>query len=161
MTTSFSSDMKIQRADPQSIVKLIHSFQRTFVISRAIGEPADGKLAFSPLNFHIIILLNTHGSLRPTQICTELGCPKTTLSTALLTLEKKGLIARQSDPDDGRAQLVSLTPKGRLVNEGIESYEAKITELLLSELGTDADVVLKACERLRGALSEIVRKAAD
>jgi DNA-binding MarR family transcriptional regulator len=41
-----------------------------------------------------------------------------TMTTRLDKLETRGLVARRTDPDDGRAVIVRLTPQGRTVVDG-------------------------------------------
>jgi DNA-binding MarR family transcriptional regulator len=45
------------------------------------------------------------------------GFPKNTLSRAIVTLEKRGLVRRQRHPTDRRSFLLSLTPTGRAIFE--------------------------------------------
>jgi DNA-binding MarR family transcriptional regulator len=49
----------------------------------------------------------------PSQIAAATGLQRTNLSTTLRSLEHKGLITRQANPEDGRGVTVSPTDQGR------------------------------------------------
>jgi DNA-binding MarR family transcriptional regulator len=53
------------------------------------------------------------------QIADEGGFSKATLTGVLNTLEGRGLLTREKSKDDGRLVLVSLTPKGRKLMDGL------------------------------------------
>lgn len=53
------------------------------------------------------------------QIADEGGFSKATLTGVLNTLENRALLTREKSKDDGRLVLVSLTPKGRKLMDGL------------------------------------------
>ena len=55
--------------------------------------------------------------LRTTSLAERVGVDPSTMSRHVTLLERDGLVGRIADPDDGRAQSVSLTPAGRDVME--------------------------------------------
>lgn len=61
----------------------------------------------------VLGMLDAHGALRPGQIAGRLGCGPSVVSRQLATLTEAGLVARETDPLDGRAELVTLTATGR------------------------------------------------
>ena len=58
-------------------------------------------------------VLETQGSLRPSRIAAALAVDPSVVSRQLAGLDRLGLVARGTDPDDGRAELISITPEGR------------------------------------------------
>jgi DNA-binding MarR family transcriptional regulator len=52
--------------------------------------------------------------LRTKQLCAASGLPQTTVLRYLDQLEKVGVVRRESDPDDSRVTLVSVTEGGAL-----------------------------------------------
>ena len=52
-------------------------------------------------------------SLRITELADLLGVDAPTVTRKVQQLERQGLVVRQSDPDDGRAIRIRLTPVGR------------------------------------------------
>lgn len=53
------------------------------------------------------------GPCRASELCTYFGVDKSAVSRQLRLLEELGMVTRQADPADGRAQLLALTPGGR------------------------------------------------
>jgi DNA-binding MarR family transcriptional regulator len=58
-------------------------------------------------------VLDARGSSRPGQVATALAVDPSVVSRQLASLDRLGLIRREPDPVDGRAELVGLTAEGR------------------------------------------------
>jgi len=58
-------------------------------------------------------VLEARGSIRLGQVATALLVDPSVVSRQLAALARHGLVARGTDPDDGRAELISLTDLGR------------------------------------------------
>ncbi|MET8767806.1 MarR family transcriptional regulator [Streptomyces sp. NPDC004658] len=63
--------------------------------------------------YGLLIRLDELGGQRATELAGYIGVGKATMSRQLRALENLGLIAREPDPADGRAWLVTLTDEGR------------------------------------------------
>ncbi|GAA2736120.1 MULTISPECIES: MarR family winged helix-turn-helix transcriptional regulator [Streptomyces] len=63
--------------------------------------------------YGLLIRLDEQGGRRATELAAYIGVGKATMSRQLRALEELGLIAREPDPADGRAWLVTLTEEGR------------------------------------------------
>ncbi|MFD8910603.1 MULTISPECIES: MarR family winged helix-turn-helix transcriptional regulator [unclassified Streptomyces] len=63
--------------------------------------------------YGLLIRLDECGGQRATELAAYIGVGKATMSRQLRALEELGLIAREPDPADGRAWLVTLTEEGR------------------------------------------------
>jgi DNA-binding MarR family transcriptional regulator len=59
--------------------------------------------------------------VRAVALAEQVGVDPSTMSRHVNMLERAGLIGRVSDPDDGRATSVSLTPTGRSVMERVRA----------------------------------------
>jgi DNA-binding MarR family transcriptional regulator len=72
--------------------------------------------------------------LRTKQLCAASGLPQTTVLRYLDHLEKVGLVRRESDPDDSRVTLVSITDTGA---RPIREYYSRVlaSERHLAEIG--------------------------
>lgn len=66
-----------------------------------------------PNAYGLLLLLFRAGPTRLTDLATELGIGKGTLSRQITGLEALGLVRRQPDPADGRAALLDLTEEGQ------------------------------------------------
>ena len=72
-----------------------------------------------------------------------------------LGLVEDGLIQRESDPDDRRAQRVILTPAGRAAfREMAEKHEALIDSLFAAMSDEDMDTLLRLTTTLNTALRD-------
>jgi len=58
-------------------------------------------------------VLESRGSTRPGQIAAALNVDPSVISRQLVTLSRLELITRGTDPEDGRAELITITPQGR------------------------------------------------
>lgn len=66
-----------------------------------------------PAAYGLFVRLDDGGPQRATDLAVYFGVGKATISRQLRVLENLGLINRAPDPDDGRASLLHLTPRGR------------------------------------------------
>lgn len=65
-----------------------------------------------PGAYGLLATLQRRGQMRLTELATEIGVGKPSLSRQISMLEKLGVVAKTADPSDGRAQAISLTPTG-------------------------------------------------
>ena len=109
----------------------VHLLIRALLVSGTRGAPAEGRIPFNPLYFHILGLLKEHGSTRPSALAVTLQVPRSTLSTASKALQTRKLILESPDPEDGRAKVLSLTKDGLDVANAIERQDQKNMKLML------------------------------
>ncbi len=64
------------------------------------------------------------------------GYDATTTGSMLRLLERRGLVERKSDPRDGRAKRVHLTPQGRKLQIQLWSHAQRLREALESSVPT-------------------------
>jgi DNA-binding MarR family transcriptional regulator len=74
--------------------------------------------AFRPVGitngqFSLLMSLNRPGPARMREVAKLLAMDRTTLTAALKTLERRGLLTVAVDPDDRRGRLLTLTDAGR------------------------------------------------
>ncbi|MEV4419514.1 MarR family transcriptional regulator [Patulibacter sp. NPDC049589] len=62
------------------------------------------------------------------------------MAATVAALEQQGLIRREADPDDGRRQLILLTPTGRAYAEGARDSREEWLTKTLSERLTEAEL---------------------
>lgn len=98
------------------------------------------------------------GSMRLGDVSRRLGIAPSTLTRNLVRLEERGLVARENDPGDGRAQRVTLTAAGREAAREVERQEESFARSVLEALPRgSAQEVLDVFENLLAA----VRKATE
>jgi len=109
----------------------IHLLIRVLLVAGRAGAPAEGKIPFNPLYFHILGVLLEKETMRPSELAKLLGVPKSTLSTASKALQSRGLLEQSADPEDGRAQILSLSHDGKDVANAIRRQDGKNMKLML------------------------------
>ncbi|KRE43615.1 MarR family winged helix-turn-helix transcriptional regulator [Knoellia sp. Soil729] len=62
----------------------------------------------------ILTVLADHGQCRPGFIADRLNVGASVISRQLVSLVADGMVVRDKDPQDGRAEQISLAPEGRL-----------------------------------------------
>lgn len=78
-----------------------------------IRLPEKAQLSFSSLS--ILHTLSRGGPSRLSALVQSEQIKQPALTAAAAKLEQDGLVARQPDPEDGRAILISLTPTGAAI----------------------------------------------
>ncbi|MDQ1620892.1 MAG: hypothetical protein QOE19_3461 [Actinomycetota bacterium] len=111
---------------------------------RLLSSTLDSRPGLTLRQFRILQQLYD-GVFRARDLATSTGVTAPTMSAALADLEGRGLIARTSDPVDGRANLVVITDSGRAavretrelllavlegVATGVDDADAESTERL-------------------------------
>ena len=75
-------------------------------LSRELHPDLDGAA------YGLLALLQDAGPLRASDLVARLGLDKSTVSRQISTLVALGLVTREADPADGRAQVLSTSPEG-------------------------------------------------
>ena len=79
----------------------------------------------------------------------KIGADKTRIITTLDDLQAAGLIAREPDPADRRARLLSITPAGRRARRQVQDEIQRNEERVLAELPpAERGAFLRAAGRL-------------
>lgn len=86
---------------------------------------ADGFVP-SPTDVWLLDALATGGPTRMSALAAWQGVDRSTMTLQVRRLTTAGLVARHSDPSDGRAALVELTPRGRVTLEEVRRAGAKL-----------------------------------
>ena len=89
------------------------------MVSRALSKVYAGFGITIPEG-RVMVHLNHHGSLTPSQLGVETNMDKARVSRALILMDKKALISRQVDQRDKRVSHISLTEVGKELFAQIE-----------------------------------------
>lgn len=101
------------------------------------------------------------GEARATRLAERLGVSAPVLSRHIAELEEQGFVVRRQDPDDGRAQLVALTPAGlRKLRHIEEQRTAVLQDYLCDWSEEDAGNTAKTLHKLTESLKKSVRATA-
>ncbi|MFC8521452.1 MarR family winged helix-turn-helix transcriptional regulator [Pseudarthrobacter sp. NPDC057230] len=105
-----------------------------------------------------VLRLVSEGECRAAGLAARLGIGAPVLSRHIAELEEKGLVVRRKDPDDGRAQLVAITPWGL---ESLRLLEAQRSAVFQEHLWdwNDEDA-LSAAKTLHRLTQSFIKSAA-
>ncbi|MEM9709147.1 MAG: MarR family transcriptional regulator [Pseudomonadota bacterium] len=92
--------------------------------------PAVDRLKLGPLGGMVLLSIADLEPCSIQSLCSQLGRDNSQMTRVLRGLEDKGVIRRQSDPEDRRSSLISLTELGQdLVAEMRLAMSAVVDEL--------------------------------
>src|SRR5262245_53200973 len=101
-------------------------FLEPFVLSQLVGAVIAKVVEGSGLggkDFAVASSLAVWSEATPSELASLLGMAPTTMSSVLGRLERRGLVERLRDPNDGRRYVLRLTDEGmRLRNAAIERF---------------------------------------
>ncbi|MET4589653.1 MarR family winged helix-turn-helix transcriptional regulator [Arthrobacter sp. 754] len=101
------------------------------------------------------------GEARATHLAERLGVSAPVLSRHIADLEMQGYVIRRQDPDDGRAQLVALSPAGVDKLRQIEQHRTATLQDYLSNWSQgDAEDTARTLARLTESLKHSARATA-
>ncbi len=92
------------------------------------------KISLSPLHFEIMLLLAEEGSLAVFEIGKRLVLAKAHMTQLVDKLVDYEMVIRESDPNDRRVNLISLTEEGRITLEKGQQSVNRALEKALSVL---------------------------
>ena len=108
--------------------------------------------------------LERRGGQRITSLAATEGVSQPSMTQLVQRLEQRGLVARSSDPSDGRVALVALTDEGRAALKARRTRNAHRIAELLADLPNDdvqalADALHAVLPAIRRRVSEDARMA--
>ena len=113
------------------------------------GFAAKGFPEVRPSYGSVLVPLFTAGDLRLGEIAGQARLSKQALTGLVALCEKDGLVRRDRDPEDGRAFRISLTPRGRQLQQAAEATLAELDDEIVAELGTRRrDALIEALKGL-------------
>ncbi|MBJ7330878.1 MAG: MarR family transcriptional regulator [Solirubrobacteraceae bacterium] len=127
------------------LVRQLYGLRR---VLREIGGHALAELGGQ--GFMSLAALSRRGPLRVSEVAAELGVDLSVASRQIAALTAEGYVERRTDPEDGRAQIVDLTPAGRKVlRDSHRRMVASFEEVLRDWSDTDIDALSAGLGRLR------------
>ena len=138
-----------------SLAARIHEEGRRNLLQRMKAEGLD-ELTTSCGDIFMVLFAEEGQSL--TAIAQKIRRTKSTTSVMADRLEKQGYIVKQVCPDDARASVICLTPKGRALKPMMMEISEKLTDDICAGL-TDEEA--DALEKLLRKCAAGMRTAAD
>lgn len=113
-----------------------------------VGEAMRGEAAVMRL------IMREKRSLTPGDICRALNMSSSRMAAVLGSLAKKGFVLRETDPDDKRRVLATITPRGEAFCREHQRRAVEAFSALLAQLG-EPDAV--EFVRLLGRVVQLTR----
>jgi DNA-binding MarR family transcriptional regulator len=109
--------------------------------------------------WRIMSLLAVEPGIPASRICFVIGYDKGPVSRTLAALQKRGLIAVRTDPDDGRSHSISLSAKGRATHDKVIVAALDRERRLLSCLDKqEREVLIDLLRRVHDNLGAVTGK---
>jgi DNA-binding MarR family transcriptional regulator len=139
--------------DEESVIRLRNALLRTARRLRTSGDPE----GLSASQSSVLATLVREGPMRAGDLAGAEALNPTMLSRILAHLERRGLAAREADPEDGRATLARATADGRRLVERLRARRAALLMGWLDDLAPDARASLLAALPALEELAGVVR----
>lgn len=91
----------------------------------------------SMMGFKVLTLLVRSGAKQQGFLAEQMDIDKAMMSRTIKSLECLGLAERRMDPEDGRAQLLSMTTEGRHRMDTMLAGDRQMLQARLAEWGTE------------------------
>jgi MarR family transcriptional regulator, organic hydroperoxide resistance regulator len=144
---------KHHSGSPPAVAEAFHQDYLPYLLARAAHVVAGRfheslrKRDLNVLTWRVLAALNDGGQWTVGQLCEVSLAKQPTVSKLLDRLEKRHLIARREDLDDGRRVMVRLTSAGRQLIEPVIAEAAQYNDSILAEHSREELQTLKALLR--------------
>ena len=110
--------------------------------------------------WRIMALLAIEPGIAASRICQVIGFNKGPVSRTLAAMQKRGLIAIRTDPNDGRSHSIALTTRGRSTHDKIIVAALERERRLLSCLDAhEREVLIELLRRLHENLGAVTAQS--
>ena len=134
-------------------VELVASLSALLRAGRTAAHRSEHQMGAAGTPLSLLKVLRA-GDARPGDLAVALHVAPSVVSRAIVPLEARGLIARATDPEDGRATLITLTEQGRQrLTELQDGYVARVCDLLADWDDVEARQAARLLRRLERALN--------
>ena len=119
------------------------------------------RFSINVTEWRIMSLLAIEPGIPASRICQVIGFDKGPVSRTLAAMQKRGLIAIRTDPDDGRTHMISLSAKGRATHDQVIVAALDRERRLLSCLSREErEVLIDLLRRLHDNLGAVTDNGA-
>ncbi len=121
------------------MVSGVHLWLVLWKVTRTLEAHAEASIASLGMcrsDFGVLEALLHKGPLAVHELGAKVLLTSGSITTAIDRLERRGLVARGSDPGDRRARIIRLTPAGRKTIGGAFAEHERAMEQAVSHLGS-------------------------
>lgn len=104
------------------------------LVSDVISKAYKSLFALSVPEWRLVAILAEHDKLSQSGLGAAARMDKVMVSRAAISLAARDLVKREADPDDGRAQLLSLSEAGRILYDQVAPAALALEKRLLEKL---------------------------
>jgi putative acetyltransferase len=142
------------------VLRLRHA-SRELVRELGFLRGRDESTSLSHSHCHALIEIDARGELAQSELPTLLRLDKSTTSRIVAELEARGLARARVSDDDGRARILSLSPRGRAKLEEVHrGANARVEDALALLSAEEREVVVRGMQLYARGLERARRRAA-
>lgn len=113
-------------------------------VSERIAQAYRALFGLSIPEWRLLAVLAEQAGMTQQALCARTGMDKVTVSRAAVALSRRGLLARQPNPGDGRSRLLSLTAAGRAMHAQVVPKALEMEATIFACLDPAEQAQLKA-----------------
>ena len=103
----------------------------------------------------VLLNIDTQNGTQSTALGPSMGMEPTSLSRILKTMEDKGVICREKNPDDGRSVIIKLTDYGKEMRKISKGYVIQFNEAIRKHISEkELDNFFKVTSTINKMISE-------
>ena len=131
-----------------AVEDLARSIYRLATVQRALARHALAELGSR--GFTALAVAHREGPVRVSEIAERLSIDLSVASRQIAALERAGYVVREADPDDRRAQRISITDDGvRVLRESHRRMVAAFSDALAEWTDDELAALASGLDRLR------------
>jgi DNA-binding MarR family transcriptional regulator len=149
--------MRTITPDSDVRTEIISTFREAFAELRCLGSERMHRADLSMTHFHLLSMLERHGSVTMSRIAELLGVSVSNATGLIDRIEERGFVERVRVPSDRRVVHVQLTNRGRQQLHEVELFKEDMINAVLARLDErQLRRVALAMADLRGAVVEAI-----
>jgi DNA-binding MarR family transcriptional regulator len=136
-------------------------FRRLYQIATAVSAEVLAPDGLIPLEYGVLLRIHANPGVDQITLAGLLALDRTTISSVLFKLEKRGLVEREVNDVDRRARVLRLTPKGLEIRDRLRPTTRAAQENIWSVLtSTERKQLIEMLQRVMDANRPYMRLGA-
>ncbi|WP_017934511.1 MarR family winged helix-turn-helix transcriptional regulator [Nocardioides sp. Iso805N] len=88
----------------------------------------------STVQYSALVVLDQRGTMSQRELCDAIDLDRSTIADMVARMERRGLVVRTTDPDDGRRKAVELSEHGRAERRRLRPLVEQVEGILTDAL---------------------------